>query len=135
MRQRLIEDYLKRSSVRIQMLEFLRGKGSYADVVREAQEIVELALKALLMFVGLEVPKVHEVSRYIEKNINLFPQPIVDNLNNIKKISRSLRKDRELSFYGTEDWIPSDEYDLQDAEQAILWSKEIYGLVKSAIGE
>ncbi|MCX8070172.1 MAG: HEPN domain-containing protein [Thermodesulfovibrionales bacterium] len=130
MRQKLINDYLKRSDVRIQMLEFLKDKGSYADVVRESQEIVELILKALIMSVGLEVPKVNDVSRYIEKNINLFPQVISDNLKKIKEISRTLRKDRELSFYGAEDWIPSDEYDVNDAEQSIIWCKEIYAIVK-----
>lgn len=133
MRERLIKDYIYRSSVRIEMLEFLKRKGSYADVVREAQEIVELLLKALLMNVGLEVPKVHDVSKFIEKNLQLFPEIIVKDFKKIKDISRTLRKERELSFYGADDWIPSEEYSIEDAEMAISYCKEIFDLVQKAI--
>jgi HEPN domain-containing protein len=55
------------------MLEFLKNEGAYADVVREAQEVVELMLKGLTLYYGLDVPKVHDVSRFIEENINVFP--------------------------------------------------------------
>jgi hypothetical protein len=42
----------------------------------------------------------------------------------IKAISKRLRKERELSFYGAEDFIPTEEYDLADAEQAIKDARE-----------
>lgn len=131
----LVEDYLKRAEKRIKTLEFLYNLEDYADVVREAQETVELLLKGLIMMVGLEVPKVHDVSRFIEPHLELFPKVIVENFQSIKKISRTLRKERELSFYGTLDWIPSEEYNSEDAERAISWAKKIYQWVKAAYKE
>jgi hypothetical protein len=44
-----------------------------------------------------------------------------------------LRKEREIAFYGMEDWIPLDEYSLEDAEQAIRWAKFIRDVVLEAI--
>lgn len=133
-KSRLVEDYLKRSEKRINALVFLKEQNAYADVVREAQEVVEILLKGLIMLYGLEVPKVHDVSRYIEKNIEAFPQIVKDNLTKIKEISRTLRKERELAFYGLEDWIPSEEYSLEDAERAINWSREIKGILDKVMG-
>jgi len=58
----LIRDYLKRAEIRLQSLEFFLEAGDYPDVIREAQEVVELLLKALLRWAGLDIPKVHDVS-------------------------------------------------------------------------
>ena len=128
-KRKLAKDYLERSKVRLKMLEFLKNEGAYADVVREAQEVVELMLKGLILYYGLDVPKVHDVSRFIEENINVFPEKIKENLPKIKQISRSLRKERELAFYGLSDWIPSEEYTLDDAERAITWARRYLSLL------
>ena len=132
-RLKLVKDYLTRSEKRIRALEFLKSEGDYADVVRESQEVVELLLKALIMAFGLEVPKVHDVSKYIESNIEYFPEIVKENISKIKDISRTLRKERELSFYGLEDWIPSEEYTLEEAQKAIDWAKEIKQIAEQAI--
>ncbi|GAB6078463.1 HEPN domain-containing protein [Hydrogenobaculum acidophilum] len=132
-RARLVKDYLIRSEKRIKALEFLKSEQDYADVVREAQEVVELLLKALIMAYGLDIPKVHDVSKFIEENINVFPDIIRSNISNIKQISRTLRKEREIAFYGMEDFIPSEEYTKEDAESAISWVKEIKGIVEKAL--
>ncbi|MGQ9623722.1 MAG: HEPN domain-containing protein [Candidatus Caldatribacteriaceae bacterium] len=55
--KRLVRDYLNRAEKRLKILKILEG--DYPDVVRESQEVVELLLKALLMEVGLDVPKAH----------------------------------------------------------------------------
>ena len=39
-------------------------------------------------------------------------------LSRIAQISKALRKERELSFYGDIDFIPTEEYSLEDAVQA-----------------
>lgn len=135
MKEKLIKDYLYRAEKRILSLEFLRDQKDYADVVREAQEVVELLLKALLLGVGLEIPKVHDVSPFIEKHLNLFPEIIKENFTEIRRISRNLRKERELAFYGAFDWIPSEEYSLEDAEKAIRDAKNIYHWVVKALQE
>ncbi|MCX7667608.1 MAG: HEPN domain-containing protein [Atribacterota bacterium] len=92
MRDSLIKDYLQRAQTRIEMLDFLKSKADYADVVREAREVVELLLKALFMGVELEVPRVHEVSKFIEKNQDLFPESV--------KVGSGNRSNRAKSIAG-----------------------------------
>ena len=41
----LAQSYLRKSEDRLDILDLLLKKGAYSDVVREAQEIVELCLK------------------------------------------------------------------------------------------
>jgi HEPN domain-containing protein len=57
----LAKSYLKKATVRLDILDLLLEKEAYSDVVREAQEIVELAVKGMLRAVGVEPPKIHEV--------------------------------------------------------------------------
>ena len=111
--------YLKKAEVRFRALFFYRDNEAYSDVVREAQEMVELLLKAVLRAIGAEVPKVHDVGRVLERHRDLLPPVMQDSLGEIKRISKRLRKERELSFYGAEDYIPTEEYDLEDADMAI----------------
>ncbi len=57
----LAKSYLKKATDRLDILELLINKRAYSDVVREAQEIVELALKGMLRAVGVEPPRLHDV--------------------------------------------------------------------------
>ncbi len=111
--------YLKKAGVRFRALSFYRENEAYSDVVREAQEMVELLLKAVLRAIGVEVPKIHDVGRILEKHRDRLPPALNESLGEIKTISKRLRKERELSFYGAEDFIPTEEYDLDDADKAI----------------
>lgn len=130
---RLAKSYLEKASVRLKMLHFLHGEKGYSDVVREAQECVELLLKALLRHLGLEVPKTHDVSRMLRDNISVLPKEVVARLDELTEISRTLRKDRELSYYGSEDWIPTEEYSEEDSQNAITMAETVYGVVKKVI--
>ncbi len=47
----LAADYVRRATARLGAVDVLYEAGSWADVVRESQEIVELALKGLLLAV------------------------------------------------------------------------------------
>ena len=58
----LAADYIKRAAVRLRAIDALYEAGSWADVVRESQEAVELALKGLLRTVGIDPPHVHDVA-------------------------------------------------------------------------
>ena len=126
---RLAKSYLEKAAVRLKMLYFLHGEKGYSDVVREAQECVELLLKALLRHMGLEVPKTHDVSRVLRDNQKSLPQEVASNLDELTEISRTLRKDRELSYYGSEDWIPTEEYSETDSNEAIAKVKTVFGVV------
>ena len=90
---RLAEDYLERASIRLRVLEVYYAEGDYADVVREAQEVVELVLKAVLRIVGIDVPKIHDVGKVLIKYRNLLPEEIRKNLEDIARISKELRKE------------------------------------------
>ena len=129
----LTASYLTKGQVRLKALFFYKDHGAYSDVVREAQELVELLLKALLRAIGVEVPKVHDVSKTLEKNRALLPPDINSHLDQIKKISKRLRKERELSFYGADDFIPTEEYDLEDAEAAITDAEFVLKTVQTAL--
>ena len=115
-----------------EFLKYYYAEGDYADVVREAQEVVELVLKAILRIVGIDVPKIHDVGKILVKYRNLLPEEIKKNLEGIAKISKELRKERELSFYGAEDSIPLEEYTAEEALRAINYAKFVVEVVEKA---
>ena len=115
----LAADYLLRAGHRLKAVELLFQLESWADVVRESQEIVEMCLKALLRVHGVEVPRIHDVSGVLEENRDRFTGVIAERLDELMGISRSLRRDRELAFYGSEDLTPSGFYRKADAQAAL----------------
>ena len=115
----LAADYIKRAKVRLEAVELLHARQSYADVVREAQECVELALKALLRTCGIQPPRIHDVSAILLDERQRIPPALQNSVDRLAKISKSMRRDRELAFYGTEDLTPSDFYGQEDAESAL----------------
>ncbi|HCJ11377.1 MAG TPA: hypothetical protein DHW14_09495 [Clostridiales bacterium] len=52
----LAQAYVFRATKRLKALEVLLHEESYSDVVREAQEVIELALKGLLREIGMDPP-------------------------------------------------------------------------------
>jgi HEPN domain len=58
----LAQSYLLKARIRLKILQVLLDENAYSDVVREAQEIVELSLKGMLRQVGVEPPKWHDVT-------------------------------------------------------------------------
>jgi HEPN domain-containing protein len=57
----LAQSYLIKATKRLKILPVLLAEQAYSDVVREAQEIVELALKGMLRQAGVDPPKWHDV--------------------------------------------------------------------------
>jgi HEPN domain-containing protein len=115
----LAESYLKKAVDRLDILDLLFKKGAFSDVIRESQEIVELSLKGMLRFVGVEPPKIHDVGGLLLEHEEKFPKDIAKNLKRLSDISKRLRKERELAFYGDIDFIPTEEYTEDDAKEAI----------------
>jgi hypothetical protein len=115
----LARSYLAKARVRLKVLELLRAEGAWSDVVREAQEVVELALKALLREVGIEPPKWHDVGGFLLEHRGRFSARLLPDLEGLAAISAWLRKEREFSFYGDVDFIPTDQYAETDARRAI----------------
>jgi HEPN domain-containing protein len=114
----LAEDYVWRADVRLKAIDVLFAAESWADVVRESQEIVELALKGLLRSCGIEPPRIHDVSEVLLAERERLPDSLQNEVEKLAGVSKDLRRDRELAFYGAEDLTPSDFYSKQDAEHA-----------------
>jgi len=114
----LAGDYVRRADARLLAIDVLFDAESWADVVRESQEAVELALKGLLRSCGVEAPRIHDVSEILLAERKRLPPALDDDVERLAEISKDLRRDRELAFYGAEDLTPSDFYSKEDAVTA-----------------
>jgi HEPN domain-containing protein len=114
----LAADHVRRAEIRLEALDVLFKHESWAEVVRESQEVVELALKGLLRAHGVEPPRIHDVSEVLLAERRRLPDSLQEKLDSLASISRELRRDRELAFYGAEDLTPSGFYSRSDAERA-----------------
>lgn len=130
----LARDYVRRAKVRLRALDLFVDAGSWADVVREAQEIVELTLKALLRASGVDPPRVHDVSDVLLAERDRLPDGVEPELEDLVQASRTLRRDRELAFYGAEDLTPSDFYGEEDAERARASALRVVEAVEPHVG-
>jgi HEPN domain-containing protein len=115
----LARSYFEKARKRLRALATLFEDEAYSDVMREAQELVELALKGMLRFVGVEPPKQHDVGRLLLQHRERLPERVAAEVDRLAAISRRLRKEREFAFYGDEDFIPTEEYTPDDAEEAL----------------
>jgi HEPN domain-containing protein len=128
-------DHVRRAGIRLRAVQVLFEAESWADVVRESQEVVELALKGLLRSCGIEAPRIHDVSDILRAEQNRLPPPIRGEVEALARISSDLRRDRELAFYGAEDLTPSGFYKRSDAERAFEGARRTVRAVTSAVGE
>ncbi len=129
--QDLAKDYIKRAEIRLKAIELLLNFESWADVVRESQECIELALKSLLRHFGIEFPRIHDVSAILVSEQKRLPKDL--KIERLAEISKELRRDREISFYGSEDLTPSDFYDKKDASKALEGARFVVQSVKPHI--
>ena len=115
----LAKSYLDKTRTRLKILEMLLAENDYSDVIREAQEVVELALKGMLRQIGIEPPKWHDVGPLILEYRTRFPNEVSSQAEKLAAISAWLRKEREFAFYGDIDFIPTERYSKDDAQRAI----------------
>ena len=126
----LAADHVRRAEARLRALDVLFEAESWADVVRESQEVVELALKGLLRAIGVEPPRIHDVADVLEAERVRLPEGLRPELPRLAAASRALRRDRELAFYGAEDLTPSDFYRKADAAEARETARLVVRLVR-----
>jgi HEPN domain-containing protein len=81
----------------------------YYRAVRKCQEVVELALKALLMFKGIAgYPKSHDIGKFV---IDSLKDDLDSSLlEEMARASDELTKERARSFYATAKWFPTEAY-------------------------
>jgi HEPN domain-containing protein len=124
-------DHVRRAEIRLRAIEVLFGAESWADVVRESQEVVELALKGLLRSCGIDAPRIHDVSEILLAERPRLPSALEQqDVERLAAISKDLRRDRELAFYGAEDLTPSTFYSRQDAVRALEGARSTVRLVR-----
>jgi HEPN domain-containing protein len=85
-------------------------------VVREAQGVVELALKGRIRGCGSDVPRGHDVTTPLPQGVR-FPEAPWQHLDEPAATSRTLRRDRASAWSGTEGLTPS-EFDRQSDASA-----------------
>lgn len=115
----LAQSYLIKVEIRLKAIRLFFREKDYSDVIRESQEIVELCLKGILRYVGIEPPKFHDVGDLVIEHKDRFKGIPLKDLKKAASISKDLRKERELAFYGEIDFIPTEEYSKKDAKKAI----------------
>jgi HEPN domain-containing protein len=115
----LAAGYHRKCGDRLAALDVLHSRAAFSDVVRESQEVVELALKGMLRWAGIDPPKIHDVGDLLLQFADRFQGVTGHELAALAEASKELRKEREFSFYGDIDFIPTDEYDADDADTAL----------------
>ena len=135
----LAQSYMVKARKRLKILVVLMDESDYSDVVREAQEIVELALKGMLRQVGIEPPKWHDVGQMLKEYRHRFPDQVAAQVERLAEISSWLRKEREFSFpkglsvYGDIDFIPTEEYSPADALRAAEDARFVVSVAQSVM--
>lgn len=111
----------KRAKVVLDEAEGLAAAGHWNLAVRRSQECVELALKGALLWAGIAVPRVHDVGPLLKQSADRYPAQFAVTIPQLASISRSLRAEREVSFYGDpESGIPPEDlYGADDAREAL----------------
>ena len=124
---------IEKAGTRLKVLSLLLHEEAYSDVVREAQELVELALKGILFQAGIDPPKQHNIGHFIKEMRHRLPQPAAQEADRLAAISEQLGRERNASFYGDQDCIPAQEYTRHDAEQAMDEANFAFQLAKEII--
>jgi len=126
---------LNRATIILEEAHRLEERGVWNLAVRRCQESVELALKAILLWAGVEVPRVHDVGPVLRRHQARFAGPFREQIPRLASISRSLRAEREISFYGDEQsGVPPETlYTREDARDALAKAHEVLDACKALI--
>lgn len=127
--------YLRQAEARLKDARDALFEGNYPYAVRLSQECVELSLKAALKAVGIEYPKIHDVSNILVDVKRRFPEWFKAELGFLQESSRILAKKREISLYGGEEAFLSPEEVISrgDAEDATHRAGKTYELCKRLV--
>lgn len=117
----MAEGYLRLAVVRADVLTAYYAAESWASVVREGQEAVELFLKGVLRLVGVEPSRTHDPGPAVLAEADRFPEWFSRHAHDIAFVATNLAGDRGASFYGDErNRIPPDRLFDQPAADRVL---------------
>jgi len=127
--------FLRQAERRQKSAKAALEESDFAYVVRQCQEGVELALKAVLIYAGIDFPKWHDVGPILirEKDSLKFWNDEV--IQKFTSYSRQLSNDRARSMYGDEELLlaPENLFFRHDAEEALVNLGEVLEKVKGVI--
>ncbi len=127
--------YLRQAKARLEDAKDAVKERNYPYAVRLSQECVELCLKAVLKAVGIEYPKVHDVSDVLMDVKARFPAWFQKEMDYMCESSKRLVKKRELSLYGGEEAFlsPNDVINRTDAQDAVRRADKTFQLCHKLI--
>ncbi|MEM2876342.1 MAG: HEPN domain-containing protein [Candidatus Bathyarchaeia archaeon] len=99
---KVAKSYLRQAGARLKDAEDAFPEANYPYAVRLSQEYVELSLKAALKAVGIDYPKIHDVSDVLTEVKERFPEWFRVELSFMRESSKILVKKGEISLYGGE---------------------------------
>ena len=134
---KVAKSYLRQASARLEDAKEAYPRTNYPYAVRLSQECVELSLKAVLKAVGIEYPKIHDVSDILAEVSERFPEWFKAEISYLRESSGILLKKREPSLYGGEEAFlsPDEVINKNDAEDAIIRAEKTYQLCKKLLTE
>ncbi|MFM8268900.1 MAG: HEPN domain-containing protein [Pseudomonadota bacterium] len=131
---KLSASYFKTFQVRVEVLPEYFKRKSYSDVIRESQEALELFLKALLRTMGWSPSFSHDPGKELAELKKNIPAEFREVADPLVDWSRKLRRERELSYYGAADFIPSEEYSEKEAREALQFLEDVSVRLKKFLG-
>lgn len=134
---RVAKSYLRQAKARLVDAVEAVPEANYPYAVRLSQECVELCLKAVLKVVGIEYPKIHDVSDILVEVEERFPKWFKAQINFMRESSKILVKKRGPSLYGGEEAFlsPDEVIDRNDAEDATTRAEKTYNLCEKLLSE
>jgi len=129
--------YLRQAKARLEDAKDAVEEGNYPYAVRLSQECVELCLKAVLKAVGIEYPKVHDVSDVLMDVKTRFPAWFQEEMDYMCESSKRLVKKREPSLYGGEEAFlsPDEVIDKADGQDGVKRADKIFQLCNKLIDQ
>ncbi|MBS7626803.1 HEPN domain-containing protein [Candidatus Bathyarchaeota archaeon] len=127
--------YLQQARSRLKDAAGALKDGNYPYSLRLSQECVELSLKASLKLVGIEYPKVHDVSDVLLRVKERFPEWFKEELEDMCEASKVLASKREIAFYGSEEEYLSPEEIIggREAESAVSKAEKTHRLCEKLL--
>lgn len=112
---------LARALARAEAIEVFLAAQAWPDVVRTAQEAVELLLGAALRAAGVEPARTHDPADSLRASAGRFPAWFAEKIPDLAAVSTELAGERGIAFYGDERrGIPPDRlFGREDAERAV----------------
>lgn len=129
------KSYIRQARARLEDAKDAFAEANYPYAVRLSQECVELSLKAVLKLVGIDYPKIHDVSDVLMEVKDRFPDWFRAELDFLRDSSKILVKKREPSLYGSEEAFlsPDEVMNKNDAEDAVMRAEKICKLCENLL--